>query len=128
MANFQPMMRTMSDLKQLTKLVLDTLDDNKAIDVVELDVSDMTEVIDTMVICSATSSRHAKTLADKLVQATKDHDFRPLSIQGTDDGEWVLIDLLDIVVHIMLPEAREFYSLEKLWSTAIDHRQQSSHS
>lgn len=110
----------------LTKLVLDTLDDNKAVNVAELDVSEMTDVFDTMVVCSATSSRHAKTLADKVIVAVKKNGHPPLSVQGDDLGEWVLIDLVDIVVHIMLPEVREFYSLERLWSAVLENRKQSN--
>jgi ribosome-associated protein len=116
----------MSDSKDLEKIVFEALDNNKAIEITKIDVSKMTSVIDTMFICSATSSRHAKTLADKVIQAAKTAGFKPLSVQGEELGEWVLVDLLDIVVHIMLAEAREFYSLEKLWNTALTNREQST--
>ncbi len=116
----------MSDSTVLEKIVYDTLDSNKAIEITKIDVSKMTSVIDTMFICSATSTRHAKTLADKVIQASKAAGFRPLSVQGEGLGEWVLVDLSDLVVHIMLAEVREFYSLEKLWTTALNSREQSA--
>jgi len=99
----------------LAKLVVDTLDDNKAIDIAELDVSQLTDVTDRLIICSALSSRHASAMADKVIKMVKSNGVRPLHVAGESEGEWVLIDLLDIVVHIMLPETRDFYSLEKLW-------------
>ena len=93
---------------ELTQLVAQVLEDNKANDVKVLDVRELTSVVDAMVICSATSSRHAKSLADKVQQASKDHGIRPLGVEGEAEGEWVLIDLHDIVVHVMMPETRAF--------------------
>jgi ribosome-associated protein len=116
----------MSNPTELQELILKTLDDNKALEITTLDVSKMTTMIDTMLICSATSTRHAKTLADKVIQASKAAGYRPLSVQGEDLGDWVLVDLVDIVVHIMLAEVREFYSLEKLWNAALNNREQSA--
>jgi len=111
---------------ELTQLVIQTLEDNKARDITELDVTPLTNMIDAMVICSATSGRHAKALADKVLEATRKIDLKPLSVEGEDEGEWVLIDLHDIVVHIMQPETREFYNLEKLWTATETARQQAA--
>lgn len=116
----------MPNSKDLEKIIFDALDNNKAIEITKIDVSKMTSVIDTMFICTSTSSRHAKTLAEKVSESAKAAGFRPLSIQGEELGEWVLVDLLDVVVHIMSAEAREFYSLEKLWNTALNNREQSA--
>ena len=109
---------------QLNQLILTVLDDNKAVDVRHLDVTELTDVTDTMIICSGTSSRHVQTLATKVVQAVKQNGVQPLSHEGENSGDWVLIDLADTVVHIMHPEAREFYSLEKLWTSTEKARSQ----
>ncbi len=101
---------------ELAKLIIHTLDDNKAIDITELDVTKLTDVTDRLIICSALSSRHAAAMADKLIDVVKNKGVRPSHVEGETEGEWVLIDLQDIVVHIMLPETRDFYSLEKLWT------------
>ncbi|MCP5091605.1 MAG: ribosome silencing factor [Gammaproteobacteria bacterium] len=102
--------------KQLTGLVIDALDDVKALDIIKLDVRDMTTVTDFMVIASGTSSRHVKALVDNVAEKAKDAGHRPVGIEGEDGGEWVLLDLQDTLVHVMLPKVREFYNLEKLWS------------
>ena len=103
------------ETQTLINLVTTTLDDHKAIDIKYIDVTDMTDIIDGMIIASGTSTRHVKSLADKVIEAAKKAGERPLGTEGENTGEWVLIDLTDIVVHIMLPEQREFYNLEKLW-------------
>jgi len=100
----------------LIKLIIDTLDDSKAIDITELDVTQLTDITDHLIICSAMSTRHASALANKVIGAAKDNGVRPLHVEGEAEGEWVLIDLQDVIVHIMMPETRDFYSLEKLWS------------
>lgn len=105
----------MNIAKQLTQLAINTLADNKAQDIVEIDVSTLTTSFDIMIICTATSTRHATSLAKKLIDATKEMGIRPLGTEGEKFGEWVLIDLCDVVVHIMLQEQRELYHLEKLW-------------
>lgn len=106
----------------LQKLVLDTLADNKAKDVINLDVRELTDVTDTMVICSGTSKTHLRTMADKIVECVKAQGIPPLGVEGLNTLEWVLVDLGEIVIHIMLPETREFYSLEKLWTTTQELR------
>ena len=100
----------------LTDLVVDALDDVKAQDIVRLDVRDMTTVTDYMVVASGTSNRHVKALVDKVAERAKEAGHRPIGIEGEEGGEWVLLDLQDALVHVMLPKVREFYNLEKLWS------------
>ena len=100
----------------LTDLVVDALDDVKANDIVRLDVRDMTTVTDYMVVASGTSNRHVKALVDNVADKARKAGHRPIGIEGEDGGEWVLLDLQDTLVHVMLPKVREFYNLEKLWS------------
>ncbi|MBT8107319.1 MAG: ribosome silencing factor [Gammaproteobacteria bacterium] len=100
----------------LTNLVVEALDDVKAKDIVRLDVRDMTTVTDYMVVASGTSNRHVKALVDNVAEKAKNAGHRPIGIEGEDGGEWVLLDLQDTLVHVMLPKVREFYNLEKLWS------------
>ena len=100
----------------LTNLVVDVLDDVKARDIVRLDVRNMTTVTDYMVVASGTSNRHVKALVENVAEKAKAAGHRPIGIEGEDGGEWVLLDLQDTLVHVMLPKVREFYNLEKLWS------------
>ena len=100
----------------LTDLVVDALDDVKAQDIVRLDVRDMTTVTDYMVVASGTSNRHVKALVDNVAEKAREAGHRPIGIEGEEGGEWVLLDLQDTLVHVMLPKVREFYNLEKLWS------------
>jgi ribosome-associated protein len=111
---------------KLLQLVMTTLESHKAVNITELDVRELTDIMDYMIVCSATSSRHAKTLADKLREATLAQGIRFYGIEGEEQGEWILIDLIDVVVHIMLPETREFYSLEKLWSVTKKMKEKKS--
>ena len=99
----------------LREVVLDALADMKAVDVKALDVRGLTDITDTMVVASGTSDRHVKSIADRVLQRCKEAGFRPFGIEGERDGEWVLVDLNDVVLHVMLPRVREFYALEKLW-------------
>jgi ribosome-associated protein len=100
----------------LTDLVVDALDDVKAQDIVRLDVRDMTTVTDYMVVASGTSNRHVKALVDNVAEKAREAGHRPVGIEGEEGGEWILLDLQDTLVHVMLPKVREFYNLEKLWS------------
>jgi ribosome-associated protein len=104
------------NLTTLSQLVVTTLEENKATDVRVLDVSKLTNMTDQLIVCSAISKRHIDALKNKVIVAVKAQDKPPLSSNGDSDSGWVLIDLQDIIVHIMLPEARELYTLEKLWS------------
>ncbi len=99
----------------LEQVVLDALADMKAVDVRAMDVRGITDITDTMVVASGTSDRHVKSIADRVVQRCKEAGFRPYGMEGERDGEWVLLDLQDVVLHVMLPRVREFYALEKLW-------------
>jgi len=102
--------------EQLSDLVVDALDDIKAKDVVKLDVRNMTTVTDYMIIASGTSNRHVQALVDNVAEKAKEAGHRPIGVEGEEGGEWVLLDLQDALVHVMLPKVREFYNLEKLWS------------
>lgn len=102
--------------ESLQKKVLDALEDLKARDIVVLDVRGLTSIADSLVIASGTSDRHVRSLAENVVEKCKESGQRPLGIEGLKDGEWVLVDLQDVVVHVMLPRVRDFYNLEKLWA------------
>jgi ribosome-associated protein len=106
----------------LTAIVLAALDDLKAQNVIALDVRNLTDVTDTVVIASGTSDRHVKSLAGRVLERVQEAGFRALGVEGRRDGEWVLVDLRDLVLHLMLPRVREFYSLEKLWGAPADER------
>jgi len=99
----------------LQSAVTTALDDMKAVNVRVLDVRGLTDIADTMVIASGNSDRHVRSIAERVVEKAKAAGFRPLGTEGARDGEWVLVDLQDIVVHVMLPRVREFYGLERLW-------------
>jgi ribosome-associated protein len=101
--------------KSLEQIVAGALQDLKADDVHMLDVRHLTTVTDTMVIASGRSDRHVRAIAGAVVEHAKKAGFRPLGVEGERSGEWVLVDLADLVVHVMLPRVREFYNLEKLW-------------
>ena len=101
--------------KSLGEIVAGALDDLKAVDVHVLDVRHLTTVTDTMVVASGRSDRHVRAIAGAVVEQCKKAGFRPLGVEGERSGEWVLVDLADLVVHVMLPRVREFYNLEKLW-------------
>jgi ribosome-associated protein len=102
--------------EELSDLVVDALEDIKALDIIKLDVRDMTTVTDWMIVASGTSSRHVQALVDNVAQCAKAAGHRPLGVEGESGGEWVLLDLQDALVHVMLPKVRDFYNLEKLWS------------
>lgn len=103
-------------IEQLKDLVLTTLADMKARDVTVMDVRDKTAVTDFMVVASGTSDRHVKAIAETVAYRAKEEGEQPLGIEGVNEGEWALIDLNGVVVHVMLPKVRDFYQLERLWS------------
>lgn len=102
--------------EQLSELVVDALDDIKGQDIVKLDVRDMTTVTDYMVVASGTSNRHVQALVENVAEKASAAGHKPIGVEGESGGEWVLLDLQDTLVHVMLPKVREFYNLEKLWS------------
>jgi ribosome-associated protein len=99
----------------LQQAVTSALDDMKAVNVKVLDVRPLTDIVDTMVIASGNSDRHVRSIAERVVEKAKAAGFRSLGTEGERDGEWVLVDLQDVLVHVMLPRVREFYGLERLW-------------
>ncbi|WP_346798596.1 ribosome silencing factor [Halomonas sp. Bachu 37] len=103
-------------IETLKTLAIDALEELKARDITQLDVAHLTNVTDLMVIASGTSTRHVAALAQNLVEKAKAEGMRPLGVEGGPNADWVLVDLGDMVVHIMLPEARELYDLERLWA------------
>jgi len=102
--------------QQLSELVMEALEEVKAKDIVKLDVRKLTTITDYMIVASGTSSRHIKALANAVAKKSREANHRPQGIEGEDGSEWVLLDLQDTLVHVMLPRVRKFYNLEKLWS------------
>jgi ribosome-associated protein len=106
----------------LKNVVLEALSDMKALEVKLLDVRGLTDIADFMVIASGTSDRHVRSAAQRVVEKAKEAGFRPHGVEGQQDGDWVLIDLSEMIVHVMLPRVREFYGLEKLWDMTAAKR------
>ena len=102
--------------KELLKMVESVLDERKGQNITTLDVIGKTSVTDFMVLATSTSERHAKALSDYVVEKVKENGFMPLGVEGQQGSDWVLVDLGDVILHIMTAQAREFYQLEKLWS------------
>ena len=103
-------------IEVLLKTVHAAVEDLKAKDVAEIDVRGKSSVTDFLVIASGTSTRHVKSIADQVIKFAKNLDVMPLGVEGEREAEWVLVDLGDVVVHVMLPRVREFYALERLWT------------
>ena len=101
--------------EELKQLAVDALEDLKGKEIKCLDVTEMTDIADYMVIASGTSNRHVKSLVENVVVKCKEKGVPPLGVEGEDAAGWVLIDLVDVLVHVMLPKVREFYDLERLW-------------
>ncbi|MAS41221.1 MAG: ribosome silencing factor [Porticoccaceae bacterium] len=102
--------------EQLDAVVLAALEDVKGQDIARLDVRGLTDVTDTLVVASGSSTRQVKALAEHVIEACRAAGFPTLGVEGLDTAEWVLVDLGDLVLHVMLPATRSFYELEKLWS------------
>jgi len=107
---------TLMPAADLARLVVQSLEDLKAQDVRVLDVTALTSIMDVMVIASGTSNRHVKALSESVLEAAKAAGVQPLGVEGDATSDWILVDLGDVVVHVMLPRTRSFYNLEKLWS------------
>jgi ribosome silencing factor RsfS/YbeB/iojap len=112
--------RTQDISDRLRALVRSALEDLKAKDIREIDVRGKSSVTDLMVVVSGTSSRHVKSIADEVVKKAKQASLPPIGVEGQREGEWVLVDLGDVIVHVMLPRMREFYDLERLWTVGDD--------
>ena len=109
-------MDKISDLKQV---VVKTLDNNKAQNIISIDLKDKSSMADYMIIASGTSSRHIQALSEQVLEMLKDNGIKNSKIEGIDSNEWKLVDGIDIIVHIFHPEKRKFYELEKIWSELI---------
>tara|TARA_Y100000389_G_scaffold188413_1_gene210966 strand:+ start:54 stop:404 length:351 start_codon:yes stop_codon:yes gene_type:complete len=109
-------MDKISDLKQI---VIKTLDNNKAQDIVSIDLKDKSSIADFMIIASGTSSRHIQSLSEQVLGSLKNNGLKESKIEGKDSNEWKLVDGIDLIVHIFHPEKRKFYELEKMWSELI---------
>jgi ribosome-associated protein len=109
----------------LQELAVNALNDLKAIDLTIIDVREITTIADTMIICTGRSTRHVKSLAENVITEAKKFKVSYLNFEGEREGEWIIVDLGDVVVHIMQPAAREFYNLEDLWEPVQMQREQS---
>ncbi len=109
----------MDKITDLKKIVINTLDINKAIDIVSIDLKDKSSMADYMIIASGTSSRHIQALSEQVLEKFKDNGINECKIEGKESNEWKLVDGIDLIVHIFHPEKRKFYELEKMWSELI---------
>lgn len=115
-------------IDQLKTIAIEALNDLKAIDLIIIDIREVTTLADTMIICSGRSNRHVKSLAENVATSAKKHAVSYLKMEGEKEGEWVIVDLGDVIVHIMLPATRTFYNLEDLWEPIKILRDQHAHS
>ena len=112
--------------ENLKKIIIGALEDIKAVDVVTIAVSSLTDVMDTMIIASGNSHRQVKALANNVLSDAKNAGFSPIGIEGENSGEWILIDFGDIVTNIMLPSSRKFYDLDRLWLLRPENKKEIS--
>ena len=109
----------MDKISNLKKIIIDTLDINKAQDIISIDLKDKSSMADYMIIASGTSSRHIQSLSEQVLEKLKDSGIKDSKIEGKESSEWKLVDGIDLIVHIFHPEKRKFYELEKIWSELI---------
>ena len=109
----------MDKIFNLKKIILNTLDSNKALDVISIDLANKSSMADYMIIASGTSSRHIQALSEQVLEQFKNNGIINCKIEGKDSNDWKLIDGIDLIVHIFNPEKRKFYELEKMWSELI---------
>ena len=109
----------MDRISDLRKIIIKTLDLNKALDIVSIDLKDKSSMAEYMVIASGTSSRHIQSLSEQVLEKFKDYGMKDTKIEGKESNEWKLVDGIDVIVHIFHPEKRSFYELEKMWSELI---------
>ena len=109
----------MDKISDLKKIIIKTLDINKAQDIISIDLKDKSSMADYMIIASGTSSRHIQSLSEQVLNKLKDRGVENSKIEGKESNEWKLVDGIDIIVHIFHPEKRKFYELEKMWSELI---------
>ena len=109
----------MDKISDLEKIVLNTLDINKAQDIISINLKDKSSMADYMIIASGTSSRHIQSLSEQVLEKFKDNGIKDSKIEGKESSEWKLVDGIDVIVHIFHPEKRKFYELEKIWSELI---------
>ena len=109
----------MDKISDLKEVVINTLDLNKAQDIVTIDLKDKSSMADYMIIASGTSSRHIQSLSEQVLEKLKNNGVKDSKIEGKESGEWKLVDGIDLIVHIFHPEKRKFYDLEKMWSEPI---------
>jgi len=111
--------------EEMRDLAIQALDDMKGIDILPMDVRSLTDITDFMIICTGRSTRHVKALADNVAVKAKERHASYVHLEGERESEWILVDLGDVVVHVMLAATRSFYSLEDLWEPVKEMRQQS---
>ena len=109
----------MDRISDLKKIVIETLDSNKAQDIISIDLKDKSSMADYMIIASGNSSRHIQALSEQVLEKLKDNGVKNSKIEGKDSNEWKLVDGMDLIIHIFHPERRKFYELEKMWSELI---------
>ena len=109
----------MDKISNLKTIILNTLDSNKALDIVSIDLTCKSSIADYMIVASGTSSRHIQALSEQVLEKIKLNGVKNCKIEGTNSSDWKLIDGIDIIVHIINPEKRKFYELEKMWSELI---------
>ena len=109
----------MAENLDLKKIIIKTLDSNKALDIVSIDLKDKSSIADYMIVASGTSSRHIQSLSEQVLEKFKTNGLKNCKIEGKDSNDWKLVDTHDVIVHIFHPEKREFYDLERMWSEEI---------